>query len=106
MFKGKVNFNLDMLERLFKARSPTLVGCDISSSSVKMVEIVEAGKNSYRVERYAIEPLPRDAVVDGNIMNLEAVSECLKRGWRRMGTNIKNLALAFPSAAVITKKII
>jgi len=50
--------------------------------------------------------LPRDAVVDGNINNLEAVSDCLKRGWKRMGTNIKGLALALPSAAVITKKIV
>ena len=31
-----------------------------------MVEIVEAGKG-YRVDRYAIEPLPRDAVVDGSV---------------------------------------
>ena len=36
-----------------------------------MLEIVDAGKDAYRVERYAIEPLPRDAVVDGNINNLE-----------------------------------
>jgi type IV pilus assembly protein PilM len=101
-----VNFNLEFLERLFKSKAPALLGCDISSSSVKLVEIVEAGKNVYRVERYSIEPLPRDAVVDGNINNLEAVSDCLKRGWKRMGTNIKGLALALPSAAVITKKII
>ena len=106
MLKGKVNFNLDILERLFKSKAPALIGCDISSSSVKLVEIVEAGKNVYRVERYSIEPLPRDAVVDGNINNLEAVSDCLKRGWKRMGTNIKGLALALPSAAVITKKIV
>ena len=106
MLKGKLNFNLEVLERLFKSKAPALIGCDISSSSVKMVEITEAGKNLYRVERYGIEPLPRDAVVDGNIMNLDAVSDSLKRGWKRMGTNIKNLALALPSAAVITKKII
>ena len=106
MLKGKVNFNLEFLDRLFKSKAPALIGCDISSSSVKLVEIAEAGKNVYRVERYSIEPLPRDAVVDGNINNLEAVSDCLKRGWKRMGTNIKNLALALPSAAVITKKII
>jgi type IV pilus assembly protein PilM len=106
MLKGKLNFNLEFLERLFKSKAPPLIGCDISSSSVKMVEIAEAGKNVYRVERYAIEPLPRDAVVDGNINNLDAVSDCLKRGWKRLGTNIKNLALALPSAAVITKKII
>jgi len=106
MLKGKLNFNLDFIERLFKSKTPPLIGCDISSSSVKMVEIAEAGKGVYRIERYAIEPLPRDAVVDGNINNLDAVSDCLKRGWKRMGTNIKNLALALPSAAVITKKII
>ncbi len=101
-----MNFNLEFLDRLFKSKAPALIGCDISSSSVKLVEISEAGKNVYRVERYSIEPLPRDAVVDGNINNLEAVSDCLKRGWKRMGTNIKNLALALPSAAVITKKIL
>ena len=106
MLKGKLNFNLEFLERLFKSKAPPLIGCDISSSSVKMVEIAEAGKNMYRVERYAVEPLPRDAVVDGNINNLDAVSDCLKRGWKRMGTNIKNLALALPTSAVITKKII
>lgn len=106
MLKGKLKFDLEFLERLFKSKAPPLIGCDISSSAVKMVEVAEAGKNLYRVERYSIEPLPRDAVVDGNIMNLDAVGDCLKRGWKRLGTNVRNLALALPSAAVITKKII
>src|SRR3989442_1603535 len=56
---------------LFKPKAPPLFGLDISSSSVKMLEIVEAGRGAYRVERYAIEPLIRDTVVDGNISNLE-----------------------------------
>ncbi len=106
MLKGKLNISLDSLERLFKSKAPPLVGCDISSSAVKIVELSEANKNVFRVERYVIEPLPRDAVVDGNINNLDAVSDCLKRCWKRVGTNVKNLALALPSAAVITKKII
>lgn len=71
-----------------------------------MVELGDAGKDLYRVERYAVEPLPKDAVTDGNIANLEAVGETVKRAWKRMGTRIKNVALALPSAAVITKKII
>lgn len=109
MLKGKLGFlenGIRGLERLFKSKTPPLIGCDISSSSVKLAEIVETGKNMYRVERYAIEPLPRDAVVDGNIMNLDAVTDSLKRGWKKMGTNVKSLALALPAAAVITKKII
>lgn len=83
-----------------------MIGVDISSSSVKMVEVGEAGKNQYRVEHYAIEPLPRDAVVDGNIANLDAVSDCVRRAWKRMGTRVKNAAVALPAAAVITKKIV
>src|SRR5687768_13587684 len=91
---------------LFTAKAPPLFGLDISSSSVKMLELVEAGKGSYRVERYAIEPLPRDCVVDGNINNLEAVTESVKRAHNRMGTRTRHVAMAVPSGAVISKKII
>ena len=52
---------------IFNPKARPLFGLDISSSSVKMVELAEASKGSYRIERYAIETLPRDAVVDGNI---------------------------------------
>ena len=50
MLKGKVNFNLEFLERLFKTKAPALIGCDISSSSVKLVEIADAGKNVVLVD--------------------------------------------------------
>jgi type IV pilus assembly protein PilM len=112
MAKGKNTFDavklkLDpaALERLFKRKAPPLIGADMSSSSIKMVELSETGKGLYRVERYAIEPLPKDSVIDGNINNLDAVSDALKRCHKRLGTNIKNLALALPNAAVISKKI-
>jgi type IV pilus assembly protein PilM len=104
MLKG--NFSLAALEGLFKPKMPPLIGADISSSSVKMVEITQAGKGMYRVERYAIEPLPKDSVVEGNINNLDAVSDAVKRCHKRLGSNIKNLALALPNAAVISKKIL
>jgi len=94
--------NLD----IFSPKAPPLFGLDISSSSVKMLEIVEAGKGAYRVERYVIEPLPRDATVDGNISNLESVVEAVKRGYKRLGTRAKHVAMAVPTGAVITKKII
>src|SRR5215813_1334239 len=106
MAKGKFSFNFDAIERLFKAKMPPLIGTDISSSAIKMVEIMEAGKGMYRVERYAIEPLPKDSVVEGNINNIDAVSDALKRCHKRLGSNLKNLALALPNAAVISKKIL
>jgi len=91
---------------IFKPKAPPLFGMDISSSSVKMVEMVDAGKGSIRVERYVIEPLAKDAVLDGNIANLEAVVEAVTRGWKKLATRTKNVAMALPTAAVITKKII
>src|SRR5207237_4355538 len=90
---------------LFKPKAPPLFGLDISSSSVKMLEIAEAGKDAYRVERYAIEPLARDAVADGNINNLEAAADAVRRAHKRLGTRLKHVAMAVPTGAVITKKI-
>ncbi len=106
MFKGKFEFNTEFISSLMKPKAPPLIGVDISSSSVKMVELSGAGRGRFRLERYSIEPVPHEAVVDGNIMNLEQVGDSVRRAWKRMGTRIKTLSMALPSAAVITKKII
>lgn len=101
----KVNF--DVVLDFFQTKTPPLIGVDISSSSVKLVELSQAPNNAgYIVERYAIEALPKDAVSDGNINNLDALAETLQRAWKRLGTKIKNVSVALPAAAVITKKIL
>jgi type IV pilus assembly protein PilM len=107
MLKGKFDIPLDFFHLdLLQTSSPPLIGVDISSSSIKIVEISESPKRGGDiVERYAIEPLPADAVSDGNINNLDAVSDALRRAWKRLGTRIKNVSLALPAAAVISKKI-
>jgi len=91
---------------IFKPKAPPLFGMDISSSAVKMVELADAGRGGYRVDRYAIEPLTKDSVIDGNIANLESVAETVRRCWKKLATRTKNVAMALPTAAVITKKII
>jgi len=62
--------NLD-LGFLFGKKNPPLVGLDISTSGVKLVELSEITTNEFRLERFASEPLPRGAIVDGNIENIE-----------------------------------
>lgn len=91
---------------IFNPKARPLLGLDISSSAVKMVELTANGKEGYRVERYAIEVLPKDAVSDGNIANLEGVVDAVKRAWKRMATSTRNVAMALPASAVITKKVI
>jgi type IV pilus assembly protein PilM len=98
----KLDLNLDV----FTTKSPPMLGLDIGTSSVKFVEISEAGKGVYRVERYVVEPLPKDAVKEGDITNAEQVVEALQAAWRRMGTRVKNVVMALPASAVITKKIL
>ncbi|MGE5336381.1 MAG: pilus assembly protein PilM [Gemmatimonadota bacterium] len=87
------------------SQTPPLIGLDIGSSSVKIVELSEPSVGTVRLERYAIEPLPRGAVVDGNIDKIDVVAEAVKRAWRRSGTKFKNVAMALPASAVITKRI-
>ncbi|MDQ3260170.1 MAG: pilus assembly protein PilM [Pseudomonadota bacterium] len=102
MFKEKI---LSQLEFLIP-KAPPLLGVDISASAIKIVELAPAGKDGYRLERYVIEALPKDTVVEGNIANLEAAGESLQRAWRRLGSRVKNVAMALPASAVITKKVI
>lgn len=91
---------------IFSTKARPVIGLDISSSAVKMVELSGNGKDGYRVDRYTVEILPKDVVADGNIVNLEVVAETVKRAWKRLGTTTRHVALALPAAAVITKKII
>src|SRR6202795_1827311 len=97
---------LDSAFAFLQTKSPPLIGVDISSSALKLVELSETGKGSYRLERYAIEPLPKDVVADGNIANLDQVAEALRRAHKRLGSRNRNIAMALPTAMVITKKII
>jgi len=91
---------------LFGQSKPPLIGLDISTSGVRLVELGEAGKGELRLERIASEPLPRGAVVDGNIENIDQVAEAVRRVWKKSGTRVKLVALGMPPVSVITKKII
>lgn len=89
----------------FNESTPPLIGVDISTSAVKMVELSPTGTDSYRLEAYSIAAIPKDAIVDGNISGLEQVSDAVKLAWKLLGSREKRAALALPSAAVITKKV-
>jgi type IV pilus assembly protein PilM len=89
----------------FNPKARSLLGLDVCSSAVKMLEL-SAGRNEFRVERYAIEILPKDAVTDGNIADVDAVISGVRNAWRRMSTSVRNVAMALPASAVISKKII
>ena len=89
---------------LLNSNKPNLLGLDISSTSVKLLELVRDG-DKYRVQSLAVEPLPDNAVVDKNIQDIEAVGETIQKAVKRSGTKLKNAAVAVAGSAVITKVI-
>jgi type IV pilus assembly protein PilM len=89
----------------FKKSSSPLVGIDISSSAVKVVELSIGQSMPMRLDRYAIEQIERGAVTDGNIEKPEAVADALSRALRKAGIKTKDAALALPAAAAYAKKI-
>lgn len=93
---------LDLLSRATKP----LIGVDISSSAIKMLELADSGKGMRRVERYAITPLPKDALTDGNIAKSDLVEAAMAEAYKALQTKTRNVALALPASAVITKKIL
>ncbi|MEX2365761.1 MAG: type IV pilus assembly protein PilM, partial [Pseudohongiellaceae bacterium] len=90
--------------QLFSKKSSSLVGVDISSSSIKVLELSKSG-NKYKVENYASRPLPENAVVEKNINTLEAVGETLFKLATLTKTSGANAAVAVSGSAVITKTI-
>ncbi len=87
-----------------KRNQPRILGIDISSTSIKLVELAKTDRG-YRVESLAVEPLPANAVVEKNIQDVEAVGETLQRALKKSGSKCKFTAVAVAGSAVITKII-
>lgn len=65
-----------------KRKPPVMLGLDISSTTVKLLELSESNGH-YKVESMAIEPLPDDAVSEKNIQDPEAVGECIQKAVKK-----------------------
>ncbi len=92
----------------FRTQNAPVLGLDISSTAVKLLELSRSGGRSgarFRVERYAVEVLPPDAVVEKNIADVDAVGEAIRNVVRRSGSRAKQAAVAVSGSAVITKII-
>ena len=89
---------------LFESKPKPVLGLDISSTAIKLVELSRHG-GGYRVESYAVRPLPPNAVVEKNINEVDAVAEVLRNLVVLGKSKIKNAAVAVSGSAVITKNI-
>lgn len=89
---------------LFDNKTKPMLGLDVSSTTVKLLELSRQG-DSYRVENYAVRPLPPNVVVEKNINDVEAVAQVVKAVVQSSRTKLKDAAVAVAGSSVITKLI-
>ncbi|EGV18000.1 type IV pilus assembly protein PilM [Thiocapsa marina 5811] len=85
-----------------------LIGIDISSTAIKLIELSQLPVETaaaYRVECFAIEPLPPGALVEKKIADVDRVAATIRKAVASTGTRAKRAAVAVAGSAVITKVI-
>jgi type IV pilus assembly protein PilM len=89
---------------LFGRSTKSLLGLDITTSSVKLIELSKSGE-TYRVEAYAAEATPLNAVNEKAIVDAQVVGEAVRRALKRSGARSREAAVAISGDAAITKII-
>lgn len=93
-----------MLSSLWKKKASMMVGIDIGSHSVKAV-LLSQGNEGYVLESLAIEPMPRGAVIDREIQDIEAVGNVIAKLRKKISSSVAQAAAAVSGQTVITKVI-
>jgi len=90
--------------QLLGRKKVQLVGVDLSSSAVKVLQL-SGNQDNIKVDRYAVEPLPANAVSDNSIAEVDLVSAAINKAFNRAGIKNIGAATAVSGSAVITKII-
>jgi type IV pilus assembly protein PilM len=81
-----------------------LVGLDIGSHAIKLVEIEDTKKGRV-LKNFGIIGLPQDAIVEGAIKEMEIVSSAIKTLYKNLKIKNKNIVTSISGYSVIVKKI-
>ena len=96
---------MSFLDTLLGRKYPPMIGLDISSSSVKLVELGQDDSGAYILERFAAESFEKGWITDGQIEKFDEVADAVRRVVAKSGSKTKDVVLAMPQSSVITKKI-
>jgi len=93
-----------VLRALGQAKASQTLGIDISSTTVKLLELRRYGDH-FRVESYAVSPLPAEAVVEKNVNQIEVVGALISDLVSRSKTKASQAVAAVAGSSVIVKTI-
>ena len=96
---------MGFLDALLGRKHPPMIGLDVSSSSVKLVELGQSANGEFVLERIGLETFEKGWITDGQVEKFDEVAEAVRRVVAKSGTKTKHVVMAMPQSAVITKKI-
>lgn len=89
---------------MFRRKSGALVGLDIGSNTIKLVQLSET-KRGYRLEKFGMAQLDPELIVDGTVMDAGRVAEVIRALVAEQKVKVKDVALSVSGHSVIVKKI-
>lgn len=89
----------------FYSNKSAVLGIDVSTTAIKLLELSKPKSSCYKVESYAIVPLPQNAVINKSITDINVVAETIKTAIKQSGTKAKHACVAVSWSEVITKFI-
>lgn len=92
------------LRQWFAPKHNSILGIDISSSAIKILELSREG-DSFRVEHYGYEALPSHAINGYAFEDIDAVSTTIKNLLARLHISCTEVVLAVPDAITISKVV-
>ncbi|MGH7342713.1 MAG: type IV pilus assembly protein PilM [Candidatus Rokuibacteriota bacterium] len=87
------------------SRSKGVVGLDLGSSAVKLLELKERKAGEYHLQRLGIQPLSPEAIVDGSIMDSSLVVDAIHKLNDETKVKATSYATSLSGHSVIIKKI-
>ncbi len=90
------------IPNLFVEKSHPMVGIDITSATVKLLEL-RRNDHHTTVESFSVVPFLSDAILDKEIKNPQAIANAIRIAVQRARTQATQAVLALPTAFVISK---
>src|SRR5512141_1656748 len=82
-----------------------MIGLDISSSSAKLVELGRLAGGEYVLERFGSGRFEKGWITDGQMPKVDEAAEAVRKLVQKSGTKTRQVVMAMPQSAVITKRI-
>lgn len=89
---------------LSRIKKNTVIGIDIGGHAIKFIELSKLEKD-YRIESYAVVPLPKDSVIGDKFIDMDNIVNAIKEAITQSGTRVKLACVAVSRSTVISKTI-